>query len=226
MILRQSSENFWPAYRVLVGRLLRPLGKSGGCSEKRVSDAERRLGRRLPRLLREFYLITGEREDINGVHNRLLAPEDLRVSGDVLVFYEENQGACFWGVDVHDPANEDPAVFREDSVASPMWDPDFDHLSQFFIAMLFMQAVNGGMRHGGVGSATSANIAQAPSEWEIISLGSSWNNRVLMRDGQVLYIFGNEPAPEVFGGAKTKQKFRDLERTFGVSWDYCTLDDE
>ena len=224
--LHQSAENFWEVYRVLVKRLLRPLGKSDGYPEKRVSDAERRLGRQLPHLLREFYLITGERKDINGVHNRLLAPEDLRLSGDVLVFYEENQGVCLWGVDVRNEGDEDPAVFREDSDESPTWDSDFDYLSQFLIAMLFMQAVNGGMRHGGIGSATNGNTAQAPPDWEAINLGGSWNNRVLMQDGQVLYIFGNEPAPEVFGGAKTKQKLLALEKTFGVSWDYCTLDDE
>lgn len=224
--MHQSSENFWEPYHVLVGRLLRPLGKSDGYSEKRVSDAERRLGRQLPRLLREFYLITGERRDINGAHNRLLTPEDLRVSGDVLVFYEENQGVYLWGVDVRDRDDEDPAVLREDSDASPTWDPDFDHLSQFLIAMLFMQAVNGGMRHHGIGSATNGNTAQAPPDWETINLGGSWNNRVLMQDALVLYIFGNEPAPGVFGGAKTKRKLLALEKTFGVSWDYCTLDDE
>lgn len=184
------------------------------------------MGWQLPRLLREFYLITGEREDINGAFNRLLPPESLEVSGNVLVFYEENQGVCLWGVDVRDRDNEDPAVLREDSTETPTWEPDFDHLSEFFTAMLFLQAVNGGMRHGGVGSAASANTAQASTQWETINIGGSWNDRVLMRDGQVLYIFGKEPAPEVFGGAKTKQKFLDLERTFDVSWDYCTLDDE
>ena len=213
-------------YRVLVGRLLRPIGKSDGYSERKVSDAERRLGWQLPRLLREFYLITGEREDINGIHNRLLAPEDLRVSGDVLVFYEENQGVCLWGIDVHDPSDEDPAVLREDSAEVPAWEPDFDHLSQFLMAMLFMQAVSGGMRYHGVGSAASASVAHPPSGWETVNLGGGWNNRVLMQNGQVLYIFGNEPAPEVFGSAQSKRKLLALEKTFGVHRDYCTLDDE
>lgn len=224
--MRQSSGDFWEAYRLLVGQLLRSIEKSDGYSEERISEAERRLGWQLPHLLRDFYLITGQREDINGVHNRLLAPEGLRLSGDVLVFYEENQGVCLWGVDVHDEGDEDPAVLREDSDEAPTWEPDFDHLSQFFTAMLFMQAVNGGMRYGGIGSAVSANIANPPRGWESVNLGGSWNNRVLMQDGQVFYIFGNEPAPEVFGGAQTKRKFLALEKTFGVSWDYCTLDDE
>jgi hypothetical protein len=213
-------------YRRLVRRLLRPLGKLDGCSEKRISEAEQRLGLRLPRLLREFYLLTGEREDINTIFNRLLPPESLRVSSDVLVFYEENQNTCLWGVDVHHLSLEDPAVLREDSAASPTWEPDFNRLSQFLTAMLFLQAVNGGMRYVGVGSAISAYIAQAAPDWETIHLGGSWNNSVLMRDGQVLYVFGEGLAPEVFGGARTKRKFLALERAFHISWDYCTLDDE
>ena len=176
--MRQSPDNFWAVYGPLVRRLLPPLGKSGGYPEKRVTDAERRMERQLPHLLREFYLITGERKDINSAYNRLLPPESLYLSGDVLVFYEENQAACLWGVDVRDPDNENPAILRKDSVASPAWEHDFDHLYQFLISMLFMQAVNGGMRYSGIGNAASANAAQCPPGWETINLGGSFPRKL------------------------------------------------
>jgi len=43
-----------------------------------------------------------------------------------------------------------------------------------------------------------------------------------MRDGVVLYIFGNEPVPEVFGAAKSKRKLLALEKEFQIAWNYCT----
>ncbi len=221
--MRQAQSEFWTSYRLLVKRLLRPIGKSDGFSEAAISGAEQRLGLKLPRLLREFYLLTGEREDINGVHNRLLNPEDLFAESDALVFYEENQAACVWGVALGSFGEEDPPVVRKDSTVTPTWDAEFDHLSEFLTAMLFEQAVNGGMRHSGIG--TAANI-RASSDWEVVRLDGSWNNTVLMHDGVVLYIFGNEPAPEVLGAAKSKRKLLALEKEFQITWGYCTLDDE
>ena len=205
-------------------RLLRPIGKSDGFSETAISQAEQRLGLTLPRLLREFYLLVGRREGINSAYNRLLDPEDLFVDNNTLVFYEENQAICVWGVSLGNFSEEDPSVVRKDSTDKALvWEADFDHFSQFLTAMLFMQAVNGGMRHHGVGTAASV---QASSDWEVIRLGGSWNNTVLMRDGVVLYIFGNEPGPEVFGSAKSKRRLLALEAEFQIDWGYCTLDDE
>ena len=222
--MRQAETEFWISYRLLAKRLLRPLGKSDGFSETAISQAEKRLGLTLPHVLREFYLLAGTRKDINETYNRLLAPEDLLIDDNTLVFYEENQAACVWGVAVSNLSGGDPPVARKDSTDTvPVWEDDFDHASQFLTAMLFMQAVNGGMRHHGVG--TAADIS-APSDWGVVRLGGSWNNTVLMRDGVVLYIFGNEPGPEVFGAAKSKRKLLALEKEFQIAWDYCTLDDE
>ena len=222
--MRQTKTEFWTSYHLLVKRLLHPIRKSDGFSETEIVEAEQRLGLTLPRLLREFYLLTGAREDINGSYNRLLDPEDLFIDNDTLVFYEENQAVCVWGVARGNLNEENPPVVRKDNTdEARVWEADFNHLSQFLTAMLFMQAVNGGMRHHGIGTAA---ITQAPADWEVVRLGGSWNNTVLMRDGVVLYIFGSEPGPEVFGAAKSKRKLRELEKDFQVAWDYCTLDDE
>lgn len=174
--MRSESDTFWELYRTRVGRLLRPLGTSDGSAEGEIAEAERRLGLRL---LREYYLLTGRREDINTVHNRLRSPETIQADGGVLVFCEENQGASLWGVDVCVPPLDDPAVLRQDSGDAPSWEPDFARLSQFLTAMLFVQAVNGGMRHSGIGNADSATIAQAGPDWEVVRLGGSGDERVL-----------------------------------------------
>lgn len=223
-MLDPSLSPFWNEYCQLVQRLLHPVAASDGVTEIRLVETEERLGLELPRLLREFYLLVGEREDINGVFHRLVSPEELSVEKGVLVFYEENQGVCRWGVDVREAGVEDPAVLREDSTEEPSWQSDFDHLSQFLPAMLLLQAVNGGMRYSGVGSADATRIAAA-SEWENVAPGGTWTGTVLLREEQALYVLGEGPNPEIFGGAKTKPEFLALGQTFDVVWDYCTLDD-
>jgi len=108
--LRQAETEFWISYRLLAKRLLRPLGKSDGFLEATISEAEKRLGLTLPHVLREFYVLAGTRKDINETYNRLLAPEDLLIDDNALVFYEENQAACVWSVAVSNLSEVDPPV--------------------------------------------------------------------------------------------------------------------
>jgi len=108
--LRQAEAEFWISYRPLAKRLLRPLGKSAGFLEATISEAEKRLGLTLPHVLREFYVLAGTRKDINETYNRLLAPEDLLIDDNALVFYEENQAACVWSVAVSNLSEVDPPV--------------------------------------------------------------------------------------------------------------------
>lgn len=223
------SEAFWNDYSRLVAKLMPPLASRDGVPESEIIAAEARLGSRLPTVLREFYALVGRRKDINAVHNRLVSLKELEVDQERLVFYEENQAVVLWGVSLLNPDDADPAVFMAENQRDLEWESDHDHLSEFLHAMLFFQAVNGGMTYGGIGTATSENLETISDGWEVVDLGGDsalWGNRVRMRDGQVLFVVGNDPNPQVFGGGRTRDDFLAVERAFGVSWDYSTLDEE
>lgn len=220
------SEAFWTDYSRHVANLMPPLVAGDGVPEAEIAAAEARLGLKLPALLREFYLVAGRREDINAVHNRLLSPESLEVDQDALVFYEENQGVVLWGIKVDDLSQADPQVFMAEYASTLEWEPEHDHLSEFLISMLFWQAVNGGMPYHGIGVASSEAIAEATG-WETVNWsGEKHKNPVRLRDGQVLFIVGNDPGPEVYGGGRTREDFLAVEKAFDISWDYSTLDEE
>jgi hypothetical protein len=83
-------ENFWRYYKDLVSQLYEPLSPEDGFSEDELEGAEKRLGLRLPGLLREYYLLAGKREDINQAHNKLVHPDELQIEDGKLVFFLEN----------------------------------------------------------------------------------------------------------------------------------------
>ena len=114
------------------------------------------------------------------MHNRLVCLEELEVDQDRLVFYEENQAVVLWGVNIQNPVDADPAVFMAENQDELGWDADHDHLSKFLHAMLFWQAVNGGMAYGGIGTAISEDLEAISDDWEVVDLGGDsvlWGNR-------------------------------------------------
>ena len=55
----------WDDYDSRLNELFPPLAPGDGVPEPEVTEAERRLGFRLPRVLRELYLRAGRRDDVN-----------------------------------------------------------------------------------------------------------------------------------------------------------------
>jgi len=221
------SEVFWTDYRRLVARLMPPLAPGDGVAEAEIAAAEARLGLKLPTILREFYALVGGREDINASADRLLPLDELEMEDQVLVFYEENQSVILWGLDLRSN-HPDPPVLHAEHRSPLEWEPEHSHLSEFLTAMLFWQAVNGGMAYGGLGTASSESMIKA-TDWEAVDLGGDperWGNCVRMRDGQVLFIDGSGTDPHVYGGGRTREDFLAVEKAFDVNWDYSTLDEE
>ena len=74
-----------------------------------LDAAERELGVRLPAALRRLYERTG-RHPLHTAEHRIVEPAQLGFKGDHLVIYEENQGACVWGIAAGSLSADDPPV--------------------------------------------------------------------------------------------------------------------
>jgi hypothetical protein len=226
-----TSDRFWSEYRAFVGRILAPLDADDGVPEEEIVRAEERLGFRLPRLLREFYLLTGRRTDINGAQDMLVEPECLEVAeGDVLVFHDENQSVVLWGIRLSDIGRDNPPVVMADNDKTLVWEPAHEHLSEFLFTMLLWQAVSvsGGMFCCGLGTADRKRIASPPAGWKVIRLGGNWQARALLRDGQLLFYVGDDqqqPEIEVSGGARSLEALEEMAEAFSVEWAYCDYED-
>jgi hypothetical protein len=95
----------WSIVRQVYADWPTPLGAEDGISTDRITAAEERLRVRLPAALREWYEMAGARDDLRGRGNHLLTPERLRVDDEdgMLIFYQENQCSCQWGLNLKDP---------------------------------------------------------------------------------------------------------------------------
>src|SRR4051812_28923382 len=81
-----------------------PLSERTALSSGVLAEAEKRLGVRVPAALREYYLVAGRERRFNACCNRLLPPSEWAVDKQRLVFMEENQAVCCWGVSIRNPS--------------------------------------------------------------------------------------------------------------------------
>jgi hypothetical protein len=64
-----------------------------------MASAERTLGQVLPEPLTEFYCLVGNLPQFTSAFEEFAVPEQLRDVDGLLMFLDENQGVCSWGVD-------------------------------------------------------------------------------------------------------------------------------
>jgi hypothetical protein len=218
----------WDDYDSRLNELFPALAPGDGVPEPEVSEAERRLGLRLPRVLRELYLRAGRRDDINRPFNRLVAPGALSVHGGVLAYYEENQGVVVWGVRLEDAVQDDPPVVVSANESEASWEPDHEHLSGFLTTMLYWQAVNGGLPYVGVAAIDETEISAVRSYWPHVDLmGVFWEHMLVFhRLGQVVCVTGRAPELQLHAGGRTRDDFLAIQERLGLYWDYSTLEGE
>ncbi|MFJ8230787.1 SMI1/KNR4 family protein [Streptomyces sp. NPDC094448] len=129
-----------------------PLAEDDGCGAGEIAAAEERLGLRLPAALKEAYALLGRRPDLTDNHDALRPLAELEVEADergaVLVFRDENQGVCRWGIPVTDPADPErddpPVVVRLDLAdkSDERWEPWLARVSHCFVEIVLAESVH------------------------------------------------------------------------------------
>jgi hypothetical protein len=144
---RAGREGAWRFVRDFARAWVEPLGEGDGFAEEDSAAAQARLGVRLPAALGEMYRLLGRRRDLTSNHDRLLHPGRLHIDarGQALVFREENQGACSWGVLLEDLDQADPGVHVLADLAdrqAQRWEPWMDRLSWTAVEMVLAESLH------------------------------------------------------------------------------------
>ena len=148
----------------LCERLLsRSLRLADGIDMARLSAAEQRLGLSLPSALRELYTCAGSVTCLMESFQRFSAPEQLAIEDGKLVFLEENQGVCFWGVGI---IGDRHMVLQCASDGSQWYSEDMA-LDAFLRIILYYQCAQGGYDHAAaVGIEQSELLKFLAAPWE------------------------------------------------------------
>ncbi|MEV5704222.1 hypothetical protein [Actinoallomurus sp. NPDC052274] len=95
----------------------------------------------MPDLLRDWYRLTSQWSVPLSRHNHFSAPEDLRRRGDLLVFWDENQGAASWATKI---TGSDPLVYENEvDEEDDGWECTGFTLSEFLVYVAASEAVYG-----------------------------------------------------------------------------------
>lgn len=131
--------DIWSRHRAFINHWYSPFSEYAGVSEAELIRAEERLGIKLPKALREFYLLLGRRKDITSNQNCLLKPDQLLIDNDLLIFYVENQAVVRWGVRLPDMGLDDPPVMLDDYLGEVI--QENDAFTEFVLQMIIHETV-------------------------------------------------------------------------------------
>jgi hypothetical protein len=214
-------------YRRTYAILGHELTPRDGRAESRIAAAEARLGIRVPKSLRDYYLVAGRERRFNQVHNRLLAPDGWRVERGRLVFMEENQAVVSWGVEAIPRPAGDPPVFQGVEDETIRWYREHDKCSVFLLGMLHWQGAFGGaMRHTGTAPVPRGVVNELDRDWRFV--GEVNKMRAYHRPGQaVCFLKWDDPfmregqsSPwRVFAGASTGRGLRGIAEALDVTFE-------
>lgn len=145
----------WASLAEFVGVWYRVPLEPTGNSEDEIQGAEVRLGRGLPKALREWYGLVGNRL-VHTVQDRTFSLDELRIRDGGLTVWIENQGV--WSIDVPIPDDgsefdEDPLVAIDDSGSGLPGRDRNDRLSRALTGMVVSETlVDSAIGEGSLGS--------------------------------------------------------------------------
>lgn len=125
----------------------RPLIGNDGIKNTLIKQTEVRLGQKLPEALKEFYTLVGNLEMFTSSFNSFMSLDELEYDDNMLIFLDENQGVCSWGVNADD--TENPVVYMHVSVnnAEPTWHSEKIRLDEFLKIIMYLQCSEGGYEY-------------------------------------------------------------------------------
>lgn len=188
-----------------------------------LTAAGKRLGVRIPKALRDYFLVAGRERRFGTCNNRLLPPSQWTTDKHRLIFMEENQRVVWWGVSTRNPHADDPPVSRGLNEEPITWQPDHRKCSAFLAFMLHYQAVSGGFDHSG--------RADAPEETDYRFEEHGWTCHgklsgmsAYSRRNQVVCLVPPGDLPflrkwSVLAGGKTRADLQAIEADLGIRVD-------
>lgn len=199
-----------------------PLTVRSSLSSEVLAAAEKRLSVRVPAALRDYYLVAGRERRFNACLHRLLPPTKWFLDKQRLIFMEENQCVCWWGVSIRNAGSDDPPVSQGINDEPISWYPEHRKCSVFLAVMLHYQAVGDGYRFCGQADAPDeSNYRFEEHGWT--HYGKVNSMQAYSRPNQVVCLMppGDHPFMQkwsILAGGKTKRDLQAIETDLGIAF--------
>ena len=118
------------------------ISQPKGYNAGELSEAGKIFGS-IPGVLKEFYLNYGKCEELQGLQDKLVLPDMIKIflEYDYMIFFNENQGVCQAGIHKDDLELENPPVYVNDVIDGELkWYKSADSIEEFLTAMYGYQA--------------------------------------------------------------------------------------
>ncbi|QJB31333.1 hypothetical protein HF324_08120 [Chitinophaga oryzae] len=204
--------------RFIIERLLgRNLQPEDGLSAAEVTAAEERLGIRLAPVLKSLYQCAGKEETVMDVFQHFTPVEDLSVEHDKLVFLEENQGACVWGLALNETDNDRAAVYQCPYPDDQWYAEDYP-LADFLEMALYYQFAQGGYEwlgalYPGMDDEDIAAVLKDAEQWEKV-VDQPGNLIIYWHQDTLIWYFPDKDggvSETLFASSRTEEAFADME---------------
>ncbi len=212
-------------------KLYPPFEPEDGISLNEVEGAEKRYGFRLPSVLRDYYRVTGGHESINYSSNRLISVDCLEIEDRKLIFYQENQGAYEWAIDLSDISDNDPPIWQGvyiEGQETNDWYLETKHLSTFLVSALCWQSVMGGLPFGALKEKVGKEVIKKIADnFEVIDLSDDYSEmKAFIGKGKVFCVFERDDNFNLYIGATNKEDLIEIDELLQIKWDYNSLTDK
>ena len=126
--------------------LSRDLITEDGMSISEIENVEKKLGCKIPTILKGFYNLVGNLDMFMSAFQDFPEPYLL---GEKIVFLEENQGVCYWGIN-KDNVSELPTVYVCTDIETENfeWNSEDVNLREFLNIIMYLQCAEGGYEYG------------------------------------------------------------------------------
>ena len=195
----------------------RHLTGEDGMSISKIETVEKSLGLELPTVLRDFYLLVGNIDAFMSSFEQFIEPY---IKGEMLVFLEENQGVCYWGVNIRDIENETVFQCTDLETDNPEWHSEEITLTDFLAILMYYQCAQGGYEYGSAVDESDFDskekylqfLADVTTDYEKVV---EHNGLVIYQNGEKLIWYftdeqGNLVDP-IFASARTAEDMEELE---------------
>lgn len=201
----------------------RSLTNNDGFDVEIIKNAEAKLGKAIPEALKTYYVTIGKLDIFMSSFQRFLKPEDLFYEDGKLVFLEENQNVCYWGVDT-EKKEDNPLVYQVQNIDNAVWHSEEILLSDFLQMIMYGQCAEGGYKFSG--AIYDMDLEEMPefieelttNNWQKVVDHSNWI--VYENDRKLIWYYTDDNGDfsedyPILVSTLTQEDFLTMEEDFG-----------